>query len=77
MVKVVFNDRVFHDGVGYIQGEEYDVTEEVAEALGDSVEVVSRKESKPKETVTKDVKKAKNAAMEPNETETKEETSEE
>lgn len=73
MPKVILNERVYHEGENYLKDEEYEVTDEVADALGDSVEVVSRRESKPKETKTKDIKQAKNAAMEPEKVETKEE----
>jgi hypothetical protein len=73
MVRVVFNERVYHEGENYLKDEEYQISQELVDVLGDSVTMIGERGSK-----SKDIKKARNAAMTSDETETKEEeTSEE
>ena len=76
MVTIIMKERVFQDGKNYFKGEEYKVSEEIADSFGDSAQRLNEKPSKSedKQPNTKDVKTAKNAALTPKEADTKDET---
>jgi hypothetical protein len=70
MLKVKMLETTGFEGMDYLRGDTYEVTEETAAALGSSVEVIGKvKEKKEPETEAKAVvKPAKNKMMSPVET---------